>query len=1092
MGKLLYECGLFLGPQEALIAASPDNPDGHWEHKAFVQLNDEVLNALGGGWDCPSTPTMGTWCPTGCPSPVVWHTARIDVLRIKAEKLADEFCGREPWGWKDPRNCLTWPFWASLFPDLRAVICLRNPLDVAISLRQRGLSSYSFGIHLWKTYNEELLRRYPGEPAGDALRSFSGTSPRRAAADPAFRRDRLRGIAIGGVPVERQDLFAAPSLCRGRHGCSERFFRYHFSLLPVVRRGRLPLEGTESDEVRRARAAKSPDGNAPSRSGDHDHEYMVPEMVSGATEASDADRECAVPGAGDADLPDTTFNPLVIDVETLRRSSEELRRALEQRDDIIRNLHARVESSAAEREALARETAANRQKAAELQTQVERLERQCKELSSGLMARSESEGGLLELCRKIADSLEDLRGSAASREELTRVAAASRAEVAEMAAENRERAGEILAASRGQLDDFAAAFREQLAQAVAAVSGQAEQLAGLAAAIEEMGQGLAERHQEVRGALRNLRRDARARQEDLERAMRAMYEPLWARQADLQKAVCRMHEESLVHQDDLFAVAYELTASQALARLQGEPASERIAYEQLLQQIRDEIRDCLPRDAVVLVVSKGDNNLLKLFGRKAWHFPQNAEGIWAGFYPANSLGAIAHLESLRARGATHLLIPDTSGWWLETYPGFHRHLDLRYRCLTRREGLVTVYSLVKPPVIDEEQPRHRVEELITAFRYFCRRDPAILDWSSGLDLATLFPQLTVFSPPGSDECLPYLDQSVDLVAVPAGLPMAVAEAHRVAEGAVLVVGGGSALADCPLLVSWRTGFLAANRLKTSIIIPVFNGLGLTKACLKGLDETLPSDFDVEIIVVDDASSDGTADWLAGAAARDPRLRIVRNTENAGFVASCNRAAQVAQGEILLFLNNDTVLLPGWFTPLLQTFREHPDAGAVGGRLLFPDGRIQEAGGMVFCDGSAAHFGRDDYHLDAEIYNVLREVDYCSAALLATTRKLFEEIGGFDPVYGFGYYEDTDYCFQVRKKGCKVYCQPQSTIVHLEGATAGTDLNRGPKHYQVVNQARFTARWRVELERLPARPAPSDRAAWEVLAFARGGRKTIGR
>ncbi len=683
-------------------------------------------------------------------------------------------------------------------------------------------------------------------------------------------------------------------------------------------------------------------------------------------------------------------------------------------------------------------------------------------------------------------------------EQLAQVDAASGARLAELAGAVQRQSDDLAqvdAAAGARLAEVATAmqgYSAQLAQIDAVAARQSEQLAGVATAVDEFSRQSADRSRDLWDAVGELRDRSSARHEELQRALRSMHGGLLARHADLQEALHRMHEQSLAHQDDFQAVAYDLTASQALAHLQGEAANQRIAYDQLLQQIRDEVRDCLPRDSLVVVVSRGDNNLLKLFGRKAWHFPQNAQGIYAGFYPANSLGAIAHLESLRARGATHLLIPDSSAWWLETYPDFRKHLDLRYRCLKRREGILTVYSLVEPPEIDEDQPRRRLEELITAFRYFCRRDPAVLDWNSGLDLAQAFPQLTVFSPPGNEECLPYLDQSIDLVAVPVGIPTALVEAHRVAEGAVIMVGGGKSLADCPLEVDWRSDFLAVNRLKTSIIIPVFNGLALTKACLKSLDETLPPDFDVEIIVVDDASTDGTADWLAGAAALDARLRIVRNAENAGFVASCNRAARTARGDILLFLNNDTVLLPGWFTPLLQTFREHPDAGAVGGRLLFPDGRIQEAGGLVFRDGSAAHFGRDDYHLDAEIYNVLREVDYCSAALLATPRKLFEEIGGFDPIYGFGYYEDTDYCFHVRKHGCKVYCQPQSTIVHLEGATAGTDLARGAKHYQVVNQARFIARWREELDEQPARPDLADRVAWEALALARGGGKAIDR
>jgi GT2 family glycosyltransferase len=551
-----------------------------------------------------------------------------------------------------------------------------------------------------------------------------------------------------------------------------------------------------------------------------------------------------------------------------------------------------------------------------------------------------------------------------------------------------------------------------------------------------------------------------------------------------------MHEQALDRQDDLYGIVYELTASQSLANLQGEAASQRIAYNQTLQRIRDEVRASVPRDAVLAVISRGDDNLRRLYGRKAWHFPQNAQGAYAGFYPANGVAAIAHLEALKARGATHLLIPETSLWWLETYPDFRSHLDRRYDRVNRIEGLLTIYAL-QPPEFDADAPLRHIEEIIAAFRHYVRREPAILDWDSGLELARAFPQLTVFSPPEKDGVLPYLDESIDLVAAPAGLPAMLAEADRVAHGAVIAVGGGKTLTECPIEVKWRPRGIAAKRLKTSIIIPVFNGLSLTQNCLRTLGETLPRGFDVEVFVVDDASTDGTAEWLANAAGPLP-LQVIRNETNAGFIANCNRAAEAAGGDILLFLNNDTLLLPGWFLPILQTFREYPDAGAVGGRLLFPDGRIQEAGGIVFRDGSAAHFGRDDYQLNEEVYNVVREVDYCSAAMLATPRRLFREIGGFDPRYGFGYFEDTDYCFQVRTKGLKVYCQPQSTIVHLEGATAGTDLRTGAKHYQIANQPKFVDRWRAELAIQPERPDLSNRAAWDALAYFRQGGKPLRR
>jgi O-antigen biosynthesis protein len=214
----------------------------------------------------------------------------------------------------------------------------------------------------------------------------------------------------------------------------------------------------------------------------------------------------------------------------------------------------------------------------------------------------------------------------------------------------------------------------------------------------------------------------------------------------------------------------------------------------------------------------------------------------------------------------------------------------------------------------------------------------------------------------------------------------------------------------------------------------------------------------------------------------PYLKVIRNARNRGFVASCNRGARAAKSDILVFLNDDTVPQVGWLQALVRTFRDRPDAGAVGGKLLYPDGRLQEAGNFVFADGSAANFGRDDRLIEGPLYNYVREADYCSAALLATPRALFLEIGGFDKRYEPGYYEDTDYCFAVRKRSRRVYYQPESVVVHTEGGTGGTDLTSGAKRYQVVNQAKFARKWKDALRDQPKRPVNLDLGASYGLAL----------
>ena len=143
--KLLRDAGLFLGPDAAIMPAAEENPEGFWEHVGFVELNEEILNRLGGGWDCPP------------PVPADWAAGPLAPLRPRAASLLEPFAGREPWGWKDPRTSLTLPFWQPLLPGLRIVVVVRNPLEVALSLRQRNGFSFALGLTLWQIYHRRLL-----------------------------------------------------------------------------------------------------------------------------------------------------------------------------------------------------------------------------------------------------------------------------------------------------------------------------------------------------------------------------------------------------------------------------------------------------------------------------------------------------------------------------------------------------------------------------------------------------------------------------------------------------------------------------------------------------------------------------------------------------------------------------------------------------------------------------------------------------------------------------------------------------------------------------------------------------------------------
>ena len=245
-----------------------------------------------------------------------------------------------------------------------------------------------------------------------------------------------------------------------------------------------------------------------------------------------------------------------------------------------------------------------------------------------------------------------------------------------------------------------------------------------------------------------------------------------------------------------------------------------------------------------------------------------------------------------------------------------------------------------------------------------------------------------------------------------------------------------------------------NMPRASVIIPTYGHFHHTHHCLASLC-ACGDTSSFEVILIDDDPVGSTTQKLKAY----NNLRVLSNKKNLGFVNSCNRGAALARGDYLVFLNNDTQVLPGWLDALLKTFDDQPAAGLVGSRLIYPDGRLQEAGGIVFCDGSAWNYGRLDDPYRPE-YSYLRETDYVSGAALAVKRQLFEQLGGFDTTYSPAYYEDTDLAFRVRDAGYRVYYQPWSRVLHFEGVSAGRDEvnSTGMKRFQAINQHKFRRQW----------------------------------
>lgn len=238
----------------------------------------------------------------------------------------------------------------------------------------------------------------------------------------------------------------------------------------------------------------------------------------------------------------------------------------------------------------------------------------------------------------------------------------------------------------------------------------------------------------------------------------------------------------------------------------------------------------------------------------------------------------------------------------------------------------------------------------------------------------------------------------------------------------------------------------------SLVIPVYGQHLLTFTCLKSIAETC-KDLAIEVLVIDDCSPQPAVDALRPVSG----ITVIRNESNQGFLASCNHGVAQAKGQYVAILNNDLILTGDWLRKMVAVFDLFPGTGLVGAKLIYPDGRLQEAGGIVWCDGSAWNVGHGD-DPGKPAYNFVREVDYCSGACLLIERDFWNALGGFETVYSPAYYEDTDLAFRVREAGRRVFYQPQAVVVHFEGQSSGTDVTQGVKRHQVINQKTFAGRW----------------------------------
>jgi GT2 family glycosyltransferase len=247
----------------------------------------------------------------------------------------------------------------------------------------------------------------------------------------------------------------------------------------------------------------------------------------------------------------------------------------------------------------------------------------------------------------------------------------------------------------------------------------------------------------------------------------------------------------------------------------------------------------------------------------------------------------------------------------------------------------------------------------------------------------------------------------------------------------------------------------------SIVIPVFNNWRFTYACLQAIRERSGDDIPYEVIIADDKSTDDISIMIEHIRG----INVLRNTSNLGFLLNCNNAVKHARGKYVVFLNNDTEVQSDWLHPLVELFERVSNVGMVGGRLIFADGRVQEAGGIILQNGWGHFYGSGADPASYE-FNYVREVDCLAGPCIMIEKSVFLSLGGFDEAFAPAYYEEFDFAFTLRMHGYKVMYQPASRIVHHDCSSYGKDLRN---KQSIINHQKFCRKWQNVL----TQHAPSE-------------------
>jgi GT2 family glycosyltransferase len=292
-----------------------------------------------------------------------------------------------------------------------------------------------------------------------------------------------------------------------------------------------------------------------------------------------------------------------------------------------------------------------------------------------------------------------------------------------------------------------------------------------------------------------------------------------------------------------------------------------------------------------------------------------------------------------------------------------------------------------------------------------------------------------------------------------------------------------AIDPSPYRIGVRRGASMATQPTTSIIALVTNDTTMLRRCLQAVDATASPDDPAEIIVV----ANGTpAQELAALEGRED-IVLIRSPVNHGFAGGCNLAVRYARAERLVFLNDDVTVNHGWLEGLHRALDDNPDTAVAGSKVLLNDDQLQEAGSVLWSDGSTSGVGRG-CPPQAPEFAFSRRVDYVSFCCAMVRRSAWQEAGGFDERYFPAYYEDLDLCMTLHQLGWKVTYEPTSVVHHAEGSSASPHFR---DFLSRRNQALFVTKWAPVLREYEDPPATeADRAEAVRHALHRAAERPV--